>query len=266
MIDQEGGDVKRLPKGPPIASPADLGEAEDADAARSEGDATGSYLKALGVNVDLAPVLDVATPRTADTIADRTFGEDPAVVSELGSAFIEGMQAQGVAATAKHFPGMGLATVNTDFSPVTIAARDQDLQDALVPFQGAVDAGVQLVMVSSAIYPDYGGTTAKDPNKPAAFVKQINQGLLRDQLGFGGVIVTDDLQAIGITELVSPSVAGVSALGAGADLVLYARNAQGSAQAFATIVKAAKQERLPRAELQASYDRIQALKKSLVSD
>jgi beta-N-acetylhexosaminidase len=266
MIDQEGGEVKRLPNGPPIASPADLGAAGDAEAARSEGDATGTFLKGLGVDVDLAPVLDVATPRTADTIADRTFGEDPAVVSELGSAFIEGMQAQGVAATAKHFPGMGLATVNTDFSPVTIAARQEDLDAALQPFQAAVDAGVQMVMVSSAVYPAYGGTTEKDPNRPAVFTKQVNQTLLRDQLGFGGVIITDDLQAIGITELVSPPVAGVSALGAGADLVLYARNAQGSAQAFANIVKAAKQERLPRAELQASYDRIQALKDSLRSD
>jgi beta-N-acetylhexosaminidase len=263
MVDQEGGDVKKFSNGPPTASPPDLGESGDAETARTEGDATGAFLKGLGVNVDLAPVLDVDRPTTADTISDRTFSDDPAVVSELGAAFIEGMQGQKVAATAKHFPGLGLAPVNTDFSPVTIAAREEDLQEALQPFQAAVDAGVQMVMVSSAIYPDYGGTTAKDPNKPAAFVPQIVQGLLRDQLGFAGVVITDDLQAIGVTELVNPAVAGVSALGAGVDLVLYARTPQGSAEAFDRIVKAVKQERIPRATVQAAYDRVTALKESL---
>ena len=113
MIDQEGGEVKRLP-GPPDQSAAQIGDSGDADLAREQGEGTGTYLAGLGVNVDLAPVLDVERPTTAETIASRTFGDDPALVSELGVAFIEGLQGANVAATAKHFPGLGLATVNTD--------------------------------------------------------------------------------------------------------------------------------------------------------
>ena len=120
----------------------------------NDGEETGDYLRSTGVNVDLAPVLDVELPQTADSIAERTFSDDPAVVSEVGSAFIQGLQSTGVAATAKHFPGLGPATLNTDDAPVTIVARDETLQAALQPFQAAVDAGVELVMVSSAIYPD----------------------------------------------------------------------------------------------------------------
>ena len=114
MIDQEGGEVKRL-DGPPNVDPPDLGEA-GADTARSEGEETGNFLKTAKVNVDLAPVLDVELPQTADSIAERTFSDDAAVVSEVGTAFIEGLQSTGVAATAKHFPGLGPATLNTDDS------------------------------------------------------------------------------------------------------------------------------------------------------
>ncbi len=175
MIDQEGGEVKRL-DGPPNVDPPDLGEA-GADAARSEGEETGNFLKTAKVNVDLAPVLDVELPQTADSIAERTFSDDAAVVSEVGTAFIQGLQPTGVAATAKHFPGLGPATLNTDDSAVTIdAVREETLQEALQPFQAAVDAGVELVMVSSAIYPDYGPENPKDPNRPASTVPAIVDG------------------------------------------------------------------------------------------
>ena len=185
MIDQEGGEVKRL-DGPPSVDPPDLGEA-GADAARSEGEETGNFLKTANVNVDLAPVLDVELPQTADSIAERTFSDDAAVVSEVGTAFIQGLQTTGVAATAKHFPGLGPATLNTDDSAVTIdAVRDETLQEALQPFQAAVDAGVELVMVSSAIYPDYGPENPRDPNRPASTVKAIVDGLLREPARLSG--------------------------------------------------------------------------------
>ena len=207
MIDQEGGEVKRL-DGPPNVDPPDLGEA-GADAARSEGEETGNFLKTAKVNVDLAPVLDVELPQTADSIAERTFSDDAAVVSEVGTAFIQGLQSTGVAATAKHFPGLGPATLNTDDSAVTIdAVRDETLQEALQPFQAAVDAGVELVMVSSAIYPDYGPENPKDPNRPASTVPAIVDGLLRNQLGYRSVIITDDLQSVAIETLTTPEVAG----------------------------------------------------------
>ncbi|HET8975985.1 MAG TPA: glycoside hydrolase family 3 N-terminal domain-containing protein [Solirubrobacterales bacterium] len=259
MIDQEGGDVKRLPNGPPELSAPQMGEDGDPDTARAEGEATGQFLEPLGVDVDLAPVLDVALPQTADTISSRSFGDDPALVADLGSAFIQGLQSQGVAATAKHFPGLGAATTNTDFSPVTIVTRQESLDAGIEPFRAAVEAGVRLVMMSSAIYPDLG------PKKPAAFARPIVQGLLRDQLGFEGVIITDDLQSIAIQELSGPARAAVAAIGAGCDLLLYARGAQGSVQGFNALVGAVKEGGLDQAQIEAAYQRITSLKAQLAA-
>ncbi|MGH2923623.1 MAG: glycoside hydrolase family 3 N-terminal domain-containing protein, partial [Solirubrobacterales bacterium] len=263
MIDQEGGDVSRLP-GPPDRSPPELGEDGDQEDARREGEETGQYLRGLGIDVDLAPVLDVELPQTADTIASRTFGEDPALVAEIGTAFIEGMQSQRVAATAKHFPGLGPATINTDFSPVRVAATDADLQAALEPFRAAVSAGVQLVMMSSAAYPSLAGDPPGQGRvTPAVFAAPIVQGMLREQLAFTGAIITDDLEAIGITELTNGDQAGVRALNAGVDLLLYARSRRGSVRGTNAVLKAAKRGNLTRERLQQSYDRITGLKTAL---
>jgi beta-N-acetylhexosaminidase len=264
MIDQEGGEVERL-DGPPNSSAPEMGEAGDSGAAQSEGEDTGNFLKTAGVNVDLAPVLDVTRPATADSIAERSFGDDPAVVSEVGAGFIVGLQSTGVAATAKHFPGLGPATLNTDDAPVTIAASEETLQEALQPFQAAVDAKVELVMVSSAIYPGYGPENPTDPNRPANSVKAIVQGLLRDQLGFQGLIITDDLQSVAIETLTTSPIAGVAALGAGCDLLLFAGSNRGSEDGFDAVVQAAKKKTLSREELQAAYDRITDLKSRLGS-
>lgn len=265
MVDQEGGPVKRLP-GPPTTAPAELGAAGDAEAARATGEDTGSYLRGLGITVDLAPVLDVALPRTADTIAERTFGEDAALVADLGSNFIEGLQGQSVAATAKHFPGLGLATVNTDFAPVSVVGRQEELDAALEPFRAAISAGVQLVMVSSAAYPDYAGATPnKGKVKPASFAEPVVEGLLRDELGFEGVVITDDLESIAIKELTNRDVAAVAALAAGCDLVLYARTEQGLNAGFTAAIKAVKKGTLDRPLLEQSFERVTALKDALAA-
>ena len=263
MIDQEGGDISRLP-GPPDASAPELGQDEDPEAARLEGEETGQYLRGIGIDVDLAPVLDVELPQTADTIASRTFGEDAALVADLGTAFIEGMQSQRVAATAKHFPGLGPATINTDFSPVTVVATDAEFQAALEPFSAAVASGVQLVMISSAAYPSLAGDPPGQGRvTPAVFAPEIVEGMLRDQLGFTGVIVTDDLEAIGVTELTEGDEAGIRALTAGVDLLLYARSQRGSVRGFNAVVRSAKRGNLSRERLQQSYDRITGLKTAL---
>ncbi|HYU16983.1 MAG TPA: glycoside hydrolase family 3 N-terminal domain-containing protein [Candidatus Acidoferrum sp.] len=256
MIDQEGGEVKRLP-GPPDQSPPQIGESGDADVAREQGDATGTYLAGLGVNVDLAPVLDVERPTTADTIASRTFGDDPNLVSELGVAFIEGLQGADVAATAKHFPGLGLATVNPDDGPVTVAATEEDLSAAVAPFQDAVEAGVDMVMMSTAAYPGLGS------REPAALAPQIVQGLLRDQLGFEGVIITDDLEGDAIADERDPANAAIAALAAGNDLAVFARSARTAATAFDAVVKAAKAGELDRGLLDQAYARVATLKAGL---
>ncbi len=257
VIDQEGGDVKRLP-GPPTVSPENLGVTGDPGEAQNQGEETGAFLSELGVNVDLAPVLDVSSPQTAESIASRTFGEDPEVVSDVGVGFIEGLQSEGVAATGKHFPGLGSATTNTDDSPVTIAATQEDLDAALIPFQGAVDAGVDLMMVSSASYPRLGA------EKPAVFAQPIVQGLLREDLGFEGVVISDDLESGAISaQTGAAGVEAVSALGAGVDLLLYASTDSGSVTGFNAVVEAVKAGTITREQLEQTTDRIEDLKSSL---
>ncbi len=202
-------------------------------------------------------MLDVERPTTAETIANRSFGDDPALVSELGVAFIEGLQGANVAATAKHFPGLGLATVNTDFGPVTVAATQEDINAALIPFRDAIEAGVDLVMMSSAAYPGLGST------EPAALAPPIVQGLLRDQLGFEGVIVTDDLESDAISEGTSPANAAVAALAAGNDLALFAGSSATATRGFDAVVKAAKAGELDRGLLDQAFTRVATLKAGL---
>jgi beta-N-acetylhexosaminidase len=260
MIDQEGGDVKRLKDGPPEQSPQQLGQSGDADAAKTEGKNTGTYLNGLGVNTDLAPVLDVAHPPLTDKdIASRTFGEDPAVVSTVGVAFAEGLQDGGVIATAKHFPGLGRATQSTDEQPVSIAATTEDLQGDVIPFKDAIEAGVGMVMVSTATYPTLGAKV------PAAFSPAIVTRLLRNGLGFKGVVITDDLETPAVTGEAAPGAAAAAALRAGDDLLLYARGGDDSTKAFGSLVSQVKKGQLERSVVQQAYDRIASLKETLGS-
>ncbi len=256
MVDQEGGDVKRLKAGPPEISPAELGKSGDEGQSKDQGQKTGSYLKGLGVNVDLAPVLDVSQPETANSIKSRTFGSDPAVVSKVGVAFAQGLQDGGAVATAKHFPGLGRATVNTDDRATSIAATSAQLQSDLSPFRAAVDGGVGMVMISTASYPTLGA------QKPAAFSPTIVKSLLRGQLGFDGVTITDDLESPAVTSTLPPIVAAVSALEAGEDLLLYATSENASQKVFGQLVREVKSGQLDRTVVQAAYDRITSLKES----
>jgi beta-N-acetylhexosaminidase len=256
MVDQEGGDVKRIENGPPTISPADLGKSGDQGQAKDQGQQTGAFLRGLGVNVDLAPVLDVAHQNTADTIKSRTFGSNPDTVATVGVAFAQGLQDGGAVATAKHFPGLGYATVNTDDNAVTVAATSDELQNDLTPFKAAVEAGVGMVMMSTASYPTLGA------KKPAALSPTIVKTLLRGQLGFDGVVITDDLEGQAISGTVPPAVAGTGALRAGNDLLLYATSTKTSATAFGQLVKEVKSGQLDRSVVQSAYDRITDLKDS----
>jgi beta-N-acetylhexosaminidase len=256
MVDQEGGDVKRLQGGPPDVSPAQLGKSGDEGQSKEQGQKTGAYLRGLGVNVNLAPVLDIAHTNTADTIKSRTFGSNPDTVATVGVAFAQGLQDGGTVATPKHFPGLGYATVNTDDNAVTIAATSDELQNDLVPFKAAVEAGVGMMMVSTASYPTLGA------KKPAALSPTIVKGLLRGQLGFDGVVITDDLEGQAISGTVPAAVAGAGALAAGDDLLLYATSTKTSASAFGQLVKEVKSGQLDRAVVQSAYDRITDLKES----
>jgi beta-N-acetylhexosaminidase len=249
-VDQEGGPVRRLPDGPPRAAP---GEMKSAGQAGAEGAAAGKFLHEIGIDVDLAPVLD--TPASPDNfLGSRAFGRDPQRNARLGSAFVRSLQRQGVAATAKHFPGLGTAGANTDFSHVWITTPKPALDARLAPFAAAVKAGVELVMMSNAGYRAY------DPNGlPAVLSRRIVTGLLRGRLGFDGVVISDAMSAPGPSGRTHPNV---QAIAAGVDVLLYTSESGGE-DAFAEVLAAVRSGELPLASLEAANERIAALKERL---
>jgi beta-N-acetylhexosaminidase len=246
-VDQEGGPVKRLQAGPPNLAPAQIASAADA---HREGAATGSYLAGLGVNVDLAPVLDVGAPESF--VSSRAFAAAPARVAELGGAFASGLQQSGVAATAKHFPGLGHATANSDAGTSVVGAPRATLEAEMAPFAKAVGDGIALVMMSNATYPAYA------PG-PAVLSPAIVQGQLRQRLGFAGVVISDDLEAGAVRAVMPPGSAAVAAAGAGVDMFLLARSESSYGPAFQSLLAAARDGRLDKRALEQSYERIQQL-------
>jgi beta-N-acetylhexosaminidase len=248
-IDQEGGEVKRLPSLPPDAAPPEL--AGDPPAAEEQGRATGQALAGIGVNVDLAPVLDV--PAAPDSfIASRAFGEDAATVAETGTAFATGLEAGGVAATGKHFPGLGRSPVNTDEGPSEIGGGRRALEAELQAFETAVDAGMDLVMLSNATYP------ALDAGAPAFGSPAIAEELLRGELGFDGVTITDDLGAGGVRAAFEPAEAAELAAAGGSDLLLFALSSRPGV--LDDLVRAAERGELEPAAVESSCVRIAALR------
>jgi beta-N-acetylhexosaminidase len=251
--DQEGGDVKRFPTLPPVTPPVELAAAGEA-AATAEGRDTGRALRQIGVNVDLAPVLDV--PAVAGAfMAGRSFGSESAIVAAVGVGFASGLEAAGVAATAKHFPGLGRATANTDLGPSVVGGSRADLGQDIAPFRAAVDAGVSLVMTSNATYP------AVDQERPASLSEPVTR-LLRDRLGFEGAVITDDLLAGAISGAgYGSGDAAVAAAQAGADLLLFARLP--APEALPALVTAITRGALDRQALLEACVRNLALRESL---
>ena len=252
--DQEGGAVRRLPAGPPSASAEKIGAQDSPQTVAQIGNATGLYLRKLGIDVDLAPVLDVGNAATS-FLGNRIFSSNPVTVASLGSSFVSGLQGARVAATAKHFPGLGTAPGNTDTHAVLVTSSRQELVRRLASFRAAIRGGVKLMMVSNASY------KALDPSGlPACLSPAIVGKLLRGQLGFSGVVITDAMSAPGPA---AHSDAPIRAMNAGVDILLYSDGRALSAQAFSQLVSAVRSGEIPLATLEASYARIQALKRWL---
>ena len=249
-VDQEGGPIRRVPwAGPERAAPAQAA----ADSVRADAAAAARELRAAGITVSLAPVADVPSVRGA-ALASRAFGRDPVSVSRAVRASIRGWRAGGIAAAAKHFPGIGAAPANTDDAIVTIRRSRQrlDLVD-LPPFLAAIAEGVPLVMVGHARYP------ALDRARIASQSGPILQRLLREELGFRGVVVTDSLEAQ--ASLATGSITTVSerAVRAGADLLLL--TGRGSYRpVYEHLLAVARRDARFRARVEESADRVLALK------
>lgn len=249
-VDQEGGVVRRLPWAAPFDTPAALGRLDDASRVEQEAAAAAAALRRAGVDVDFAPVADTLASAKG-FLGSRSFGQDPAVVGSLAAGFVQGLQANGIAATVKHFPGLGTSTVNTDDRAVTIRAAPGLLQRGLDPFRSAVDAGAKLVMISSAAYPSLDAS-----GRPAVFSQPIVTGLLRNTLGFRGVVVSDALDAPGA---VRTPHATTLAIQAGVDLLLYTSDWV-SRRGYASLLADAAGSSTLRGELARAGARIRALK------
>lgn len=255
MIDQEGGYVKRL-SGAPSRSPAAVGRTGSIAVARAEGTATARNLRGVGVNVNLAPVLDTGRSGSFSERLERSYSRDPAKVAGLGTAFAGALRAGGVAATAKHFPGIGVPRVDEDAVASRIGLSQATLRRIdEAPFAAAIRARIDLVMLATAIYPAF-------DRLPALFSRRLATDELRGRLGFAGVSITDDLETAAASRYGSPATQARMSTRAGADLLLFAQSYAGGAQAAEGLIRDARAGRVSTAELRRSASRVLALRAS----
>jgi beta-N-acetylhexosaminidase len=250
-VDQEGGEISHAPWVAPQPAAARVGARGDPAEARAIAERMGRELLRGGVNTDLAPVVDTGF---GAAIGARSFGEDPELVAEMGAAAVEGFEEAGVVSAAKHYPNHGPATSD---SHRTLPVVDHDLATLrtrdLPPFEAAVEAGVPMVMVGHLLYP------AIDPERPASLSPEAID-MLRGDLGFDGVVVTDDLAMDGATGGGPPARAAVAAAKAGADLLIISSPPQQQADAYDAVIEAVESGEIPRERIEASVERILKVK------
>ncbi|MGA0567601.1 glycoside hydrolase family 3 N-terminal domain-containing protein [Rathayibacter sp. KR2-224] len=263
MTDQEGGYIRRLRGQEPVLSEKKIGLSPDPDAAATAaGAGAAAALRNVGMNLNLTPVLDVfRTPGNFDDQWERSYSSDPVLAGRLGAEMVTAQQGAGVAATAKHFPGLGAATAaqNTDLGPVTLTQSLDELRSIdESAFAPAIAAGVQLVMTSWAIYPSI------DPVYPAGLSPTIVQGELRSRLGFDGVTITDALEAGSLDAFGDTGARSLLSAQAGMDLLLCSgRDVQQGWDAVDAVSAAADDHTLNPGQFKQSLRRVQSLRAGL---
>jgi beta-N-acetylhexosaminidase len=250
-VDQEGGEISSARWVEPQPAAAEIGRRGDPAEARTTAERIGAELLRAGVNTDFAPVVDTGF---GAAIGSRSYGEDPQLVAEMGVAAIRGFEAAGVVSSAKHFPNHGPATADSHEELPVIEHDAETLESYdLPPFRAAIEAGVPIVMVGHLLYP------AIDPERPAS-LSPAAIGMLREDLGFEGVVVTDDLAMEGATGGGRPARAAVRAVKAGADLLIVSSLPQQQADAYDAVVAAVESGEVPRARIEASVERVLRVK------
>jgi beta-N-acetylhexosaminidase len=258
-VDQEGGRVARL-KAPFTAFPsaAKIGQTHSQRLAYDVGRVMARELRAVGINMDMAPVLDVLTNPANTVIGDRAFGSHPDMVARLGTAFVRGMRAAGVLTVGKHFPGHGDTLLDSHVArPVCERTVAQLEACELLPFREAVAAGIEAIMTAHVIYP------AWDPQQPATLSPTILTSLLREQLGFAGVIITDDLGMAAAAETGPWEEIPLQALRAGVNLLLICHDRQRQESAYMRVLDAVQSSAFSETLLDRAVARTQALKSGL---
>ncbi|MEW6265292.1 MAG: beta-N-acetylhexosaminidase [Thermodesulfobacteriota bacterium] len=251
-VDQEGGPVTRL--GPPftqLPSQRRMARTMSRDQVRALAETSGRELAAIGVNLNLTPVLDLAAESASSFMSERSFGDDPGLASTLGLALIDGHAAQGVLTCAKHFPGLGSARLDPHHDLPTLELPAVRLAEHdFVPFRQAINHGVAAVMTTHVLVP------ALDPAGPATFSRIIATDILRDRLGFQGLILTDDLEMGAVVKHYRPGPAAVLAARAGHDLLLVCRRPDLILAAREALLEAAAPGDLARRRWEESAERI----------
>ncbi|MBV9852749.1 MAG: beta-N-acetylhexosaminidase [Armatimonadetes bacterium] len=262
-VDQEGGRVSRL--GPPHffrpPSAREVGRTGDPGEARAAARAIAGQLRPLGLNWDFAPVLDVNNNPRNPVIGDRSYGDDPQLVAAMGIAAVRGFQEDGgILACGKHFPGHGDTDTDSHLALPRIAhGRDRLGQVELVPFRAAIAAGLAAIMTAHILFP------ALDPALPATLSPRILTGLLREELDFQGLIITDCLEMQGVARGWGTPEAGMLAVEAGADILLCCHTWETQCALRDALVRAVRDGRISEARIDESVARIAAAKAKWVA-
>lgn len=261
-VDQEGGRVARL-KAPFTVWPAmaTLGRSGDAGLAERFARALASELNAVGITLDYAPVLDVHTNPKNPVIGDRALAERAQDVARLGAAIVRTLQAEGIAACGKHFPGHGDTSVDSHHELPVVEHPVERLREVeFVPFRAAIEARVAAIMTAHVLLP------ALDEQRPATLSRRIVTGLLREELGFQGLIISDDLDMKAIAGRFAVPSAAVMAVEAGCDGVLICGGHQDQqAAALEALVHAVEDERLGRSRIEDALERQQRAKERFLA-
>jgi beta-N-acetylhexosaminidase len=257
-VDQEGGQLQGLGDEPTqFAGNMALGAVGDHDLAERVGRAIGLESRAMGINVVYAPVLDLASEPANTSLGVRSFGDDPAAVARLGAALVRGLQDAGVAATVKHFPGLGEVAQDTHHRLGVVAGSRAELDSgALVPFRAGIASGARLVMSAHVAVPALTG----DPTLPATLSPTVMGRLLRDELGFGGVTISDALDMRALAQGAAQAVEIIAVVRAGVDLLLCSADRRAQRRIEQTLVAAASRGLFDDRELEAASARLSALR------
>ncbi len=251
-IDQEGGIVTRLEKGATVL-PGNLalGATRSKMLAEKAGELTAIELAAVGINLNLAPVMDINTNPRNPVIGVRSYGESHDLVSQLGTAYIRGLQRNGVLATAKHFPGHGDTNVDSHKKlPVVTHNKKRINAIELAPFQAAIETGVAAIMSAHVLYP------ALDAEMPATLSYPMLTRLLRQKLGYNGLIITDDLEMKAIDDQYETGEAAVLAIQAGADMILVPWTLKKQQRVYNALRQAVRRRDITETRLNDSVRRI----------
>ncbi len=264
-VDQEGGRVARLKDPftvwPPMITLGRAPGAHGEQLARRFARALAAELKAVGINLDYAPVLDIHTNPTNPVIGDRALGERAGQVASLGRVIIETLQDEGLAACGKHFPGHGDTSTDSHHELPVVEHPPERLREVeLVPFRAAIEARVASIMTAHVLIP------ALDEERPATLSRAVVDGMLKKELGYDGLVISDDLEMKAISARYSPGEAAAAAIAAGCDAFLVCGpDPESHVQAIEGIIRAVETERLPLARVEDALARQRRVKERFLA-